>query len=73
MYKKVKSVIGAMEDGNTNYTLKRVTNMKPIMSGVTAAEIKNLTRDSSFVDIIKKIAESDSASRATVSTERTNK
>ncbi|KAK3091229.1 hypothetical protein FSP39_018115, partial [Pinctada imbricata] len=48
LMKKVKDTLG--DTSNDNYTLKRLTNMKPYLNGLSVQDIKNMSQDSTFLD-----------------------
>ena len=62
--KKVKDTLG--DAGNDNYTLKRLTNMKPYLNGFSVKDLKNISQDNTYLDKMHTIAKAPNMNREQV-------
>ncbi|XP_061196188.1 uncharacterized protein LOC133204464 [Saccostrea echinata] len=66
--KKVKSVLGDINGTDSNFTLRRLANMKPFLSGLEDKDMKNIEQDGTFSDKIHTIAKAPEMSREQLKT-----
>lgn len=66
MMKKIKSTLGDINGTDSNFTLKRLVNMKPLLSGLDDSDIKKIEQDGTFSDKLHTIAKAPDMSREQV-------
>lgn len=64
--KKIKSTLGDINGTDSNFTLKRLVNMKPLLSGLEDSDIKKIEQDGTFSDKLHTIAKAPDMSREQV-------
>ena len=64
--KKVREKYGEITETNANYTLQRISKMKPFLCGLSKQEVRNFLKDESYPGILSKISESKCLKRGLV-------
>ncbi|XP_052689214.1 uncharacterized protein LOC128167499 [Crassostrea angulata] len=68
LMKKIKSTLGDINGTDSNFTLKRLVNMKPLLSGLEDSDIKKIEQDGTFSDKLHTIAKAPDMSREQLKT-----
>lgn len=66
LMKKVKNSLGDINGTDSNFTLKRLVNMKPLLSGLEDGDLKKIEQDGTFSDKLHTIAKAPDMSREQV-------
>ncbi|XP_022314636.2 uncharacterized protein LOC111119099 [Crassostrea virginica] len=68
LMKKVKNSLGDINGTDSNFTLKRLMNMKPLLSGLEDGDLKKIEQDGTFSDKLHTIAKAPDMSREQLKT-----
>lgn len=64
--KKVKNALGDVNGTDSNFTLARLSNMKPFLNGLEDKDLKKIEQDAEYSDKLHTIAKAPDMSREQV-------
>jgi hypothetical protein len=70
--KKVKNALGDINGTDSNFTLSRITNMKPYLNGLEIKDLKMIEQDAEYSDKLHTIAKAPDMSREQVNKHQHN-